>query len=848
MVDDKNRLYTNVDLQKDRKFVEKRKTQQAFSRFSAAETSAVTIQSETAVPPSVQIEANPKIGDPFNDTYGSIGAITQVIFLDVFGSNYNIMTITDDVTFSFEKLPVGRHIEFTLDMEIDTAIPPTITLDPNVINPPTLPTLTDGLRVVLNFIGVTTEDDTRFTYIGGTIEGSGGGGISFPIDFPEETDRGTVTTTQTINFASSTRHSVAMTIGAASVAIDFSNPPASALALSSITVAQDVTGGRAITFVQTVANAQTIIDAFAALSAGESISFMIEWERGVYTAYLKTGNIVTGGGGGDPNTPWTENQFAAGFSLLSLAELSSNATNVASSGSSNFLRMGNQQRLAWRNAANTDDIYLRTTATDGIEINTDLLPDTTGTRSIGGTGISFGTIHVNFVDAATLLLCAIGATNTLNGAGVTGGLVYTAGVKQTFSPNNTFAGINVGSNALNPGTPTNGDIIYNSDNDVFQFRQNGAWIEAGAGNSISQGNSSVTVTDVGSGLVTINIDGTDEFSFQTGRMDLLASGGADIFGIEALNFDPGQTLTASTAGITWNFPDDTDALVISFASVDLLNLNEERVQILSNQPNLQSAALRLFRNDISPLASDALGSIHFDGRDSGGNFTNYATWIGGIENVLSGNEIGSMILQEIDGGTTNTVLEIRPGIMILSETSSVVTDFSQFVLTKVNSSPSADEVIGSVIWQIDDDGTITNYGDITVTATDISDNSVMSFFIRADNGLISGMSLVGDDNNQRIMMLMGGTDQARIQPLLGEMGYFVTNQVTDFSLIIGTAGSLEMPLIADGSPSLTDLNQAFGAFDGAHGVDTVDNGGAKRLYVRVSSTEWIYFDEDGSIT
>jgi len=130
-----------------------------------------------------------------------------------------------------------------------------------------------------------------------SLEGTGGGGISFPIDFPEETDRGTVTTNQTINFTDSTRHSVAMTVGTATITLDLTNPPTDKLALSSITMKQDPTGGRTFSFVPTVGNAVTITDAFAALSGGESISFMVEFERGFFTAYLKTGNIVSGGGG-----------------------------------------------------------------------------------------------------------------------------------------------------------------------------------------------------------------------------------------------------------------------------------------------------------------------------------------------------------------------------------------------------------------------------------------------------------------------------------------------------------------------------------------------------------------------
>ena len=132
--------------------------------------------------------------------------------------------------------------------------------------------------------------------------GGGGTGIAFPIDFPEEVVRTSLSATETINFANSTRHSIAMIVDIPSVAIDFSNEPANELALCSITIQQDGSGGRAITFVDTVNNSQTIIDAFAALSANESISFMIEWERAVFTAYLKTGNIVSGGSGGGLNT------------------------------------------------------------------------------------------------------------------------------------------------------------------------------------------------------------------------------------------------------------------------------------------------------------------------------------------------------------------------------------------------------------------------------------------------------------------------------------------------------------------------------------------------------------------
>ena len=140
------------------------------------------------------------------------------------------------------------------------------------------------------------------TNTGGTwrvvsLSSGGTSGIVFPIDFPEEADRGTVTTNQTIDFANNTRHSIAMTVGTATISLDFTNEPANKLAISSITMKQDATGGRTFTFVDTVVNSATIIAAFDALAATESISFVVEWERAVFTAYLKTGNIVSGGGG-----------------------------------------------------------------------------------------------------------------------------------------------------------------------------------------------------------------------------------------------------------------------------------------------------------------------------------------------------------------------------------------------------------------------------------------------------------------------------------------------------------------------------------------------------------------------
>lgn len=58
------------------------------------------------------------------------------------------------------------------------------------------------------------------------------------------------------------------------------------------------------------------------------------------------------------------------------------------------------------------------------------------------------------------------------------------GVRITFNPDGTNAGLNVGSHTADSSAPQNGDIIYNSTSNQLRARINGAWVELGgsAGN------------------------------------------------------------------------------------------------------------------------------------------------------------------------------------------------------------------------------------------------------------------------------------------------------------------------------------------------------------------------------
>jgi hypothetical protein len=97
-------------------------------------------------------------------------------------------------------------------------------------------------------------------------------------------------------------------------------------------------------------------------------------------------------------------------------------------------------------------------------------------------------IAANFTTsgANALTLTTTGATNvTLPTTGTLAAIdasnSWADGVKQTFNPNGTNAGINVGAHTANPSSPANGDVYYNSTADELRARIGGAWVALGSG-------------------------------------------------------------------------------------------------------------------------------------------------------------------------------------------------------------------------------------------------------------------------------------------------------------------------------------------------------------------------------
>lgn len=124
---------------------------------------------------------------------------------------------------------------------------------------------------------------------------------------------------------------------------------------------------------------------------------------------------------------------------------------------------------------------------------TQTLTNKTLTSPVIATIVNTGTLTL---PTSTDTLVGRATTDTLTnktlstGTAVSAAISFTAGVRQTFAPNATTPGLNVGSVAGDPSTPNNADIWYDSTNNLLRARINGATVSLGAGGGGSPGGSS----------------------------------------------------------------------------------------------------------------------------------------------------------------------------------------------------------------------------------------------------------------------------------------------------------------------------------------------------------------------
>jgi len=130
-------------------------------------------------------------------------------------------------------------------------------------------------------------------------------------------------------------------------------------------------------------------------------------------------------------------------------------------------------------------------------------PATSATLTIenGKTLTASNTLTFTGTDSSSV---AFGAGGTVAYVGLANS--WTSGIKQTFAPSATTAGVNVGSVSGDVSSPANGDLWYDSTGNLLRARINGATVSLGAGGGVTSFQTSLsglTPSTATTGVVTL---------------------------------------------------------------------------------------------------------------------------------------------------------------------------------------------------------------------------------------------------------------------------------------------------------------------------------------------------------
>jgi len=156
------------------------------------------------------------------------------------------------------------------------------------------------------------------------------------------------------------------------------------------------------------------------------------------------------------------------------------------------------------------------------------------TLSSGVVNLSTGAFQIGGVAVPTISSSSLFTNKDLgSGNSVSASLSWGDGIKQTFNPNGTNAGFNVGAHTANPSSAVNGDCYYNSSANEYRCFINSTWVSLGA-----IGANVLTDTSLHAVLnKTINVEST----------------GNVITTVSLLNF-VGASCNGASASANWDFP------------------------------------------------------------------------------------------------------------------------------------------------------------------------------------------------------------------------------------------------------------------------------------------------------
>ena len=202
-----------------------------------------------------------------------------------------------------------------------------------------------------------------------------------------------------------------------------------------------------------------------------------------------------------------------------------------------------------------------------------------------------------------------------------------------------------------------GEAVVNESSNDYDFR-----VE-------SNGNTNAIFVDAGNDRVGILNDGTMGSNFNVlTQMSI----GADNNNRGILDFSSGAFSIGTIQSGTATF----STFSVSSGAVFCNNSTSLGTSlILNNTSNGSGSTLKFLNDSSSPAGDDVLGSIDFNGNDSGGTQTTFARIRGSASNVTNGTEGGNMAFAIEDSGSFLEHMRINTAGVVVNEVSQAGTDF-----------------------------------------------------------------------------------------------------------------------------------------------------------------------------
>ena len=236
----------------------------------------------------------------------------------------------------------------------------------------------------------------------------------------------------------------------------------------------------------------------------------------------------------------------------------------------------------------------------------------------------------------------LGSSPTITTPTISGAIVFPDGTRQTFNPDGTAAGLNVGSHAGDPSTVSNGDLWYDSTANELTARINGANVALGAGGGgLTVGTS--TITSGTSGRLLYNNAGVLGEVTTTGTGDVVMASTPGIFA-PSIN---GTITFADGVRQTFN-PDATSAGI--------------NVGSLSGDPSGPSNGDLWYDGTANELTARINGANVALGAGGGGLTVGTSTITSGTSGRLLYNNAG-VLGEKTTTGSGSVVLETSPTLV-----------------------------------------------------------------------------------------------------------------------------------------------------------------------------------------